>query len=83
MHLRVRAKTHILSALALIICTALPGCADLRFRGVSDNLLTDMGQQKAKNDCLVYKDQTQYRDCVARVNKDYEELKARQKAEEK
>ena len=83
MSIRARMKTFIIPVLALTLCTALPGCAELRFRGVSDNLLTDMGQQKAKNDCLVYKDQTQYRDCVARVNKDYEELKARQKAEAK
>ena len=74
------AKKSTLVALALMgaACCLLSGCADLRWRGVSNNLLTDMGYQKAKNDCMVYKDQTQYRECVARVEREFGEVKGRQ-----
>lgn len=53
----------------LVVLGLLGGCADMD--------LTGMGQERARSECQVHRDNTEYRDCVARVNKDYDELRLR------
>lgn len=43
----------------------LGGCAGID--------LSDMGQGRAQIECQAHRDNTEYRDCIARVNKNYDE----------
>ena len=58
----------------LVVLGLLGGCADMD--------LTGMGQERARSECQVHRDNTEYRDCIARVNKDYDELRS-QRSEKK
>lgn len=52
----------------LVVLGLLGGCADID--------LTDMGQGRAQIECQTRRDNTEYRDCMARVNKSYDDLRS-------
>lgn len=54
----------------LVVLGLLSGCAD---SGID---LTGMGQNRARSECQAHLDNTEYRDCMARVNKSYDDLRS-------
>ena len=55
-------------AAMLIVLGLLGGCADID--------LTDMGQGRAQIECQAHRDNTEYRDCIARANKNYDDWRS-------
>lgn len=63
----------------LVILGLISGCTGLHIR--TDNWgegLSEMAQDKARGDCRVYTGYTEYRDCIAKVNKNYEDWRSQQ-----
>jgi hypothetical protein len=63
-------RLNIVTAAMLVVFSLLGGCAD---SGID---LTGMGQDRAQAECQAHRDNTEYRDCIARVNKEYDDLRS-------
>lgn len=71
-------------ALMLVVLGLLGGCASFHFR--TDNWgigLSEMAQDGARIDCQTHIVYTEYRDCIARVNKNYDDWRSQQMRSEK
>lgn len=60
-------RLKIMPALMPVVLGLLGGCAGFD--------LSDMGQGRAQLECQSHRDNTEYRDCIARVNREYDELR--------
>jgi hypothetical protein len=63
-------RLKIVPASMLVVLGLLGGCADSGFD------LSGIGQDRACAECQAHRDNTEYRDCIARVNKDYDDLRS-------